>query len=247
MDNKYSLKWNDFNSNLTTSMSFFRNKGYLNDVTLVTDDHQQISAQRFVLSMCSEYFQQLFDNNNLSNIVICLEGVSTQDLNNCLDFMYNGEIQIFQNDLNRFLKIAHRFKIKGVTEDNINDEEVSKLAGEELISEEFFKTLEENFDHSIEENFDKNIEEKFKSLVDHNGESISDWKTEANKYIQKMENGSVKCTVCGRVFADRNKMFSMRRHVETHLEGYSYSCNSCNQTYKTNNSLNLHMYKKHRV
>ena len=34
--------------------------------------------------------------------MLCLSGVNTADIKNLLDFMYNGEIQIFQDDLEQF-------------------------------------------------------------------------------------------------------------------------------------------------
>ena len=57
MTEKFSLKWNDFHSNVSKSFSLLRNEEYLHDVTLVGDDHKQISAHRLVLSACSDYFQ----------------------------------------------------------------------------------------------------------------------------------------------------------------------------------------------
>ena len=47
---KFCLKWNNFNSNVSTAFSLLRNEDYLHDVTLVTQDHQQISAHKLVLS-----------------------------------------------------------------------------------------------------------------------------------------------------------------------------------------------------
>ena len=99
MSEKFCLKWNDFHSNASSSLGQLKDKGYLHDVTLVTDDQYQISAHRLVLSISSEYFESLFKNNQDSKWLICLDGLSKQDLNNCLDYMYNGEVQIFQDDL----------------------------------------------------------------------------------------------------------------------------------------------------
>ena len=106
MDSKFSLKWNDFHSNVSSSLKNARKYKYLHDVTLITDDNQQIAAHKLVLSLSSEYFQTIFQNNTGSNLMLCLEGVSKQDLDNCLDYMYNGEVQIYQDDLDQFLSIA---------------------------------------------------------------------------------------------------------------------------------------------
>ena len=55
--------------------------------------------------------------------MICLEGVTDADLNRVLDYIYNGEVQLYQEDLDRFLVIAQRFKLEGMIGDNTNHEE----------------------------------------------------------------------------------------------------------------------------
>ena len=87
MTEKFSLQWNDFLSNISNSFGLLRNEEYLHDVTLVTDDQQQLAAHKLVLSVCSGYFQNVFKMNQNPNLVICLEGVNRKDLDNCLDYM----------------------------------------------------------------------------------------------------------------------------------------------------------------
>ena len=110
MSEKFCLKWNDFHSNVSKSFGMFRNEDYLHDVTLVSDDHHQVSAHKLVLSACSEYFKDIFKNNKNPNAhpLLCLSGISSDDLKNIMDYIYNGEVQIFQEDLDRFLSITQR-------------------------------------------------------------------------------------------------------------------------------------------
>ena len=111
---KFSLKWNEFHSNVSSSFGILRNDEHLHDVTLVTENFEQIMAHKLVLSVSSDYFHSLFNQNKSSNLMLCLEGVSKQDINNMLDYMYNGEVQIYQDDLDRFLNVAQRFQFKGL-------------------------------------------------------------------------------------------------------------------------------------
>ena len=67
MSEKFSLKWNDFHSNVSKSFGLFRNEDCLHDVTLVSDDHNQVSAHKLVLSACSEYFKDIFRNSSKPN------------------------------------------------------------------------------------------------------------------------------------------------------------------------------------
>ena len=114
MTDKFCLKWNDFKTSVSNSFSQFRNEDYLHDVTLVSGDHKKISAHKLVLSACSEYFKDIFKNNHHPHPLICLDGVSSEDLRNIMDYMYNGKVQIYQNNLDTFLVVAKRLKLEGL-------------------------------------------------------------------------------------------------------------------------------------
>ena len=53
MAEKFCLKWNDFQTNVTSSFRKLRNSDEFYDVTLVSDDQQQMSAHKIVLSASS--------------------------------------------------------------------------------------------------------------------------------------------------------------------------------------------------
>ena len=59
MDQKFSFKWNDFQTNISRSFSKLRAQRDFYDVTLVSDDQQQIAAHKLVLSACSVYFEKI--------------------------------------------------------------------------------------------------------------------------------------------------------------------------------------------
>ena len=114
MSQKFSLKWNDFNKNASKTFGLMRDEDFLQDVTLVGDDDSQIAAHKLVLSACSEYFKNIFKKNKHSHLLLCLDGVTKSELMNLLDYIYNGEVNIFQEELDRFLMIAQRFKLEGL-------------------------------------------------------------------------------------------------------------------------------------
>ena len=126
MAEKFCLKWNDFHSNIGKSFKSLRHEDDLFDVTLVSDDQSQVSAHKLVLSSCSEYFKTVLKKNKHSHPMLCLNGVSSQDLNNILDYIYNGEIHIYQDNLNRFLDVAERFKLEGLMtgDQTLKDEDI---------------------------------------------------------------------------------------------------------------------------
>ena len=81
--------------------------------------------------------------------MICLEGLNQSDLNNVLDYIYNGEIQIYQHDLDRFLGIAERLKLEGLIGEQLKTEEDGKA---ENLIEENVLTPQNNFLVSKSEN-----------------------------------------------------------------------------------------------
>ena len=56
-------------------------------------------------------------------------GLNQSDLNNVLDYIYHGEFQIYQQDLDRFLGIAERLKLDCLIEggDNHENEDDGKI------------------------------------------------------------------------------------------------------------------------
>ena len=58
MVEKFNLKWNDFQVNVSKSFGLFRNEKYLQDITLVSEDFKAIPTHKLVLSACSEYFTE---------------------------------------------------------------------------------------------------------------------------------------------------------------------------------------------
>ena len=86
---KFSLKWNDFEKNVSRTFISLRKQVNLQDVTLVGKDQRQVSAHRLVLSACSEFFKNIFNTNSQSNLVLYLEGVTSEELSLVLDNFIN--------------------------------------------------------------------------------------------------------------------------------------------------------------
>ena len=116
MDDQYNLKWNDHQSNIQETFKSIREDNEnLSDVTLMFGD-QIVRAHKLVLSASSEYFQTIFRKCWKENTVIVLKSLSQPQLSSLLlDFIYNGEVKIDQDNLNPFLAVAEELKIKGLT------------------------------------------------------------------------------------------------------------------------------------
>ena len=142
MSQKYCLKWNDFESNASKAFRLLMDEDFLQDVTLVGVDNSQIAAHKLVLSACSEYFKNIFKNNKHSHPLLCLEGVTSAEIKNILDYIYNGEVNIYEEELDRFLEVAQRFKLEGLLskegflEQRLKPEDLLSIENEDNIKPE---------------------------------------------------------------------------------------------------------------
>ena len=120
MDNsqKFCLKWNDFQKNIDSAFGSLRKDEYFSDVTLASEDGEQIEAHKVVLAASSPFFQNLLKKNKHAHPLIVMRGVKSEDLVAILDFLYYGETNIDQENLDSFLNIAEELSLKGLSGGN---------------------------------------------------------------------------------------------------------------------------------
>jgi len=123
----FSLKWNDFEKNISSGLRDIRSSGDFLDVTLVCEQ-EQVQAHKLVLSTCSTFFRNILTRNPSPNPLIYLRGVSYADMTAVLNFMYHGEVNVAQEDLNTFLAIAEDLKVKGLTQHDTVKETSQEIA-----------------------------------------------------------------------------------------------------------------------
>ena len=111
---KFCLRWNDFESNISVAFSELREEKDFFDVTLVCNE-DQIQAHKVILSACSPFFRSILKRNPHAHPLIYLKGVKLSNLQSALDFIYRGEANVAKEDLNSFLAVAEDLKIKGLT------------------------------------------------------------------------------------------------------------------------------------
>jgi len=112
---KFCLRWNDFESNLSVAFKDLRDDKEFFDVTLVCDD-SQVQAHKLILSACSPLFRRILLRNPHHQPLLYLRGVKFDDLLSVLNFMYHGEVNVAQEELNSFLSVAEDLCVKGLTQ-----------------------------------------------------------------------------------------------------------------------------------
>jgi len=114
---KFCLSWNDFESNISLSFRELREEKDFFDITLSCGD-EQIQAHKLILSACSPFFRSVLKKNVHQHPLLYLKGVKFRDLQAVLNFMYHGEVNVAQEELNSFLAVAEDLKVKGLTQNN---------------------------------------------------------------------------------------------------------------------------------
>jgi len=112
---QFCLRWNDFQTNMVSSFKDLRDDPSFADVTLACDG-ETCKAHKMVLSACSPNFKALLEDHPSKHPVILLKDVPFNHLTAILDFMYTGEVNVFQDQLPAFLKTAEKLQVKGLVE-----------------------------------------------------------------------------------------------------------------------------------
>ena len=112
---KFNLKWNDFASSISGSFREIKEEREFQDVTLACQE-DKIGAHRVVLAACSPTLRELLRGNQHHHPLLYLRGVKHRELQSVLDFIYHGEVNIAQDDLNSFLLVAEELQVKGLTQ-----------------------------------------------------------------------------------------------------------------------------------
>ncbi|XP_074111760.1 uncharacterized protein LOC141535638 isoform X4 [Cotesia typhae] len=126
---QFSLRWNNYLKHITCAFDTLRTDEDLVDVTLSCEG-KRIRAHKMLLSACSTYFRDLFKENPCQHPVIIFRNVKFDDLAALVDFMYQGEVNVVQEQLASFLTTAELLAVQGLTDgtgkdnDSVTEEDV---------------------------------------------------------------------------------------------------------------------------
>ena len=113
---KCALSWEDFQKNAGGTLHDLREDVDFCDVTLVCEDNQQILSHKVVLAASSPLLGAMLKSSQHSHPLLYLWGIKARDLARLVDFIYRGQVQVYQSDLDDFLALAKLLEVKGVGE-----------------------------------------------------------------------------------------------------------------------------------
>ena len=263
MDNsqKFCLKWNDFQKNIDSAFGSLRKDEYFSDVTLASEDGEQIEAHKVVLAASSPFFQNLLKKNKHAHPLIVMRGVKSEDLVAILDFLYYGETNIDQENLDSFLNIAEELSLKGLSgrnNDNLATSDTNTLKPKPQSHNKTTpnsKRIEDdlkgdNMSDTFTESEDKT---EIKTLAVQNESFIGDL-LELDEKIKSMmvlgQNmapcGKKRATVC-QVCGKEGYSTQIRDHIEAnHVDGVSIPCTLCEKTFRSRSALRMHKSNHHK-
>jgi len=244
MDDKFCLKWNDFQENVQAAFSDLRGDLDYADVTLACEDHT-IEAHKVILSACSPFFRGILKKNKHPHPLIYMRGLNPRDLTAVLDFIYHGEVNIAQEHLDGFLALAEEMQLKGLTG---NDKEPENQA-ETQSYPEYAETKVENktSKRQMAKTYTTANEKK------HETQLISmeiqpkpvtgiDYETQMKIEAEMHKSdGQWKCNTCN--FNSR-KVAHLKEHVQTHMD-LEFPCTLCGKIMRSSHVLRMHYTRKH--
>ena len=240
-DEKLCLKWNDFQNIVQTSLGELRRSRDFIDVTLACED-MSINAHKIILSSCSPFFKRLLRAHTNPHPLIFMRGTKSRDLEAIVDFIYLGEANIFQEQLETFLALAEELELEGLSG---NPEEVAQE--NESVHNPNQRKPETGPKNDIRETTSvknkKTISNTSLMEVRYQTKQDTIISPETSATIESLiggQPGALYCTQCGYKSGKRS---NMKEHVEKHIEGLEYPCTSCKKVFRSSLSLRNHKRK----
>ena len=248
MSEKLCLQWKNFKAKVNSAFGRLRDDKEFTDVTLACEDGEQIEAHKVILASSSPFFEKIFQRNKHPHPLIYLRGFQSQDLLAILDFLYFGEANFFQENLDSFLDIAEQLKLEGLTSQSIsgavkreihNSRETIKTEISDVQNIHDAEEASEVIDVSNKAKGDLQIlDAKMKSMMEKSEKFVKQGDgtpQNARAYI---------CKVCGK----EGRLHHITNHIEAnHLEGITIPCDFCQKTFTARVNLRMHKARYHKL
>ena len=252
-DEKLCLQWNDFKENVSSAFGDLREEKEFSDVTLACEDGQQVEAHKVVLVASSPFFLNILKRNKHPHPLIYLRGVGSENLLAIVDFLYHGQANVYQENLDSFLALAEELELKGLRGKTTAKvpEEYPEPKTQQLKTESQKSEASKSKIH-FNKGFEQAADEKALALIDHTTNStdmegldqqVRSMMTLSEK-ADKIGNRIARiCIVCGK----EGDMTNIKSHIEAnHITGISIPWGLCGQSFKSRNALRKHKSLQHR-
>ena len=188
----------------------------------------------------------LLKRNKHPHPLIYMRGLKSEDLSTMIDFLYFGEANVYQENLDFFLAVAEELILKGLM-GSAKKKNHNKLRPQKKHSNQEHKELDSKVKvkDSLAEPLDgiKNEPLQEQTLVVHNNEDLDDKINSMITFSQNHAGGTQGkariCKLCGK----EGTLSHIISHIEgNHVIGVSQIC-TCGKTFSTRSALKKHKSK----
>lgn len=118
---EFCLKWNNHHWTISNSFEAFLQNSAFADCTLSAEG-QFVKAHKMVLAACSPYFEALLSQQLDKHPIFIMNDMKFKDLLGLMDYMYKGEVFMYDDQVPGLLKAGRSLQIKGLSEEfeNLN-------------------------------------------------------------------------------------------------------------------------------
>ena len=255
MTEKLCLQWNDYKENTISAFGNLRENKDFNDVTLVCEDGQQVEAHKVILAASSPFFQKLFGRNKHPHPLVYMRGMKIDDLIAVVDFLYRGEANVAQENLDSFLAIAEELQLRGLVgktdERAENLDAGGKYPPSKVLPSPNSETTSRKAHPKAERQNNKIVraEGNTVALLSYHSGDLDQLEEMVKSMMEKSENNYANglrkadvCKVCGK----EGMGSAIKDHIEAnHIEGIVIPCNLCEKTFRSRNALKIHNRSHH--
>ena len=253
---KLCLQWNDFRENVTSAFRDLRGDRELADVTLACEDGTQVEAHKVILASSSPFFMEILKRNKHPHPLIYMRGIKADDMVAMVDFLYYGEANVNQDNLDTFLALAEELKLKGLTGSAGNNEQEhvpEKLSRQNFAQKKQTSESLLNLPNPINVYNPKARKETSSkspgTLVSLEAQQLDE---EVKSMMEVSENmvqignrtrPAKICKVCGK----EGHTTDIKRHIEAHhiTNQVSHACDICGKVSRSRHGLRAHKSRDH--
>jgi len=250
---KFCLQWSDFRSNVSSAFRDLREDKDFTDVTLACEDGHQMDVHKVILVSASPFFKNILRANKHPHPMIYMRALKSEDLVAVVDFIYKGEADVSQENLQSFLSIAQDLQLKGLKQDQVEDaaENVPIDKSPNMVVIPSQETLIQNPQTAKSSNWDASFLSETGSSdpaaslsleeIDQNVKSLMMFSE--NSAPGKTKGRGRKCKVCGK----EGSMSSIIYHIEAkHMPGLAIPCDRCEKSFTSRTAFHSHDIKAHK-
>ena len=237
-NDNFCLRLNSFDENVKRAWKEMQMEEDFCDMTLACQD-KQIKTHKLIISSYSPVLRTILKSTQNPHPFIHLRSVQYKHLQNLLTFMYQGQVDVAEEDLRSFLEVAEDLNIRGLSEGNMeaynsNEEDPSNFA-------------HSNFDSSHERNGHTETYIKLQSTNDlDSSHSITEYEKSDERFLK---NDNVSNSVFVPTEKERNIKQTynkdIKQNIVSTLSGNQFNCEKCDKQFSSHPGLRFHSKSVH--